>query len=145
MPGGSGGWCHTPRSPQGPLLCRKPKTPWWLHGSINVKGLGDNSISKTQSTLQPKTTCAMSISLQLCSQSHVIWTVCCHEARMEELFQSSGCTPPPARAAPRLPADNRAAGKGYHKNHMTNTGWLQIPVPGNCIQRTNTTSSHAPG
>lgn len=117
----------------------------WLH---QCQGLGRQfhlQNTKPMSTPQPKTTCAMPISLQLCSQSHVIWTVCCHEARMEELFQSRGCTPPPARAAPRLPADNRAAGKGYHKNHTTNTGWLQIPVPGNCIQCTNTTSSHAPG
>lgn len=104
---------------------------------------------KLMSRTWPKTTCAMPRSTQLCPESHVIWMVCCHEARMEKLFQSRGCsrTPPPARAVPRpLPSDNRAEGKGYHKNSTRNTGWLRIhAVPGNCIQRTNTTSSYAPG
>lgn len=56
-------------------------------------------------------------------------------------------TPPYRRhansaAAPRpLPADNGAAGKGYHKNNTRSTRWLKIcAVPRNYIQCINTTS-----
>lgn len=103
----------------------------------------------TMSISWPKTTYAMPRSLQLRPKSHVIGMVCCCETRIEKLFQSTGWphTPPPFRAAPwLLPADKGAAGKDYHKKNTRNTGWLQIhAVPGNCIQRTNTTSSHALG
>lgn len=77
----------------------------WLRRS---QGFGRQfNLQKTQpvSASQPKSTCAMPRSLQLCAKSHVIYTVCCHKARMEKLFpsrsRSHASLPPGAPAVPQ--------------------------------------------